>query len=78
MLGHKESPMSSEANLETLIEAAKELSPEDRKRLARALYHTPRASQQHHITEMRGLGKELWQGIEPQQYINAERDAWEH
>jgi plasmid stability protein len=29
------------------------------------------------IRELEGLGKELWQGIDPVEYIRAERDSWE-
>lgn len=29
------------------------------------------------ITELRGLGKEVWQGIDAQEYVNQERDAWD-
>ena len=28
------------------------------------------------ILELRGLGKEIWQGVDIQAYINAERDSW--
>jgi len=30
----------------------------------------------HSIFELEGLGKELWQGIDAQEYVNRERDAW--
>lgn len=29
------------------------------------------------ITELRGLGKDVWQGIDAQEYVNQERDAWD-
>lgn len=29
------------------------------------------------ITDLKGIGKEIWQGIEAQQYINNERNSWE-
>ena len=64
-------------NIEALIEAAKHLAPDDKERLRRALAQRP-SSQQHHITELRGLGKELWQGIDAQDYVNAERDSWDN
>jgi hypothetical protein len=68
--------MASRQNLEDLIEAAKQLTPEDRERLVQVL--TRRTSTpKHHITELRGLGKEIWQGQDAQEYINAERDSWE-
>lgn len=28
------------------------------------------------IRELRGLGKEIWDGIDAQAYVNQERDAW--
>lgn len=32
---------------------------------------------QHSIRELRGLGKEIWAGVDVQTYIKAERDAWD-
>jgi len=31
----------------------------------------------HSILELCGLGKELWEGIDPVEYVRAERDSWE-
>ncbi|MFQ6026380.1 MAG: hypothetical protein ACE5Q6_02570 [Dehalococcoidia bacterium] len=28
------------------------------------------------ITELQGLGKEIWQGIDAQKYVEQERSAW--
>jgi hypothetical protein len=70
--------MSTQSNLEALIEAAGHLTPEDRERLVKALLPSPRASRPHRITEMRGLGKDLWQGVDAQEYLNAERDSWDN
>lgn len=28
------------------------------------------------ILELEGLGKEVWQGIDAQEYVNQERDSW--
>ncbi len=28
------------------------------------------------IMELEGLGKEIWEGIDAQEYVNAERDSW--
>lgn len=28
------------------------------------------------ILELRGLGKEIWNGIDAQEYVNQERDSW--
>jgi plasmid stability protein len=30
----------------------------------------------HSILELDGLGKELWEGIDPVEYVRAERDSW--
>ena len=68
--------MSTQTNIEALIEAAKHLTPEDRERLIQILRSQPESSA-HRITEMRGLGKDLWQGTDPQEYVNAERESWE-
>ena len=29
------------------------------------------------ILELRGLGKEIWHGIDAQTYVDAERDSWD-
>lgn len=70
--------MAMQTNLEALIEAAKHLSEEERKKLVEALHPCSDSLPHRHITEMRGLGKELWQGIDPQDYLNAERDSWDN
>jgi len=31
----------------------------------------------HSILELRGLGKELWEGIDPIEHVRAERDSWD-
>ncbi len=30
----------------------------------------------HSILELEGLGQEVWNGIDAQEYINQERDSW--
>ena len=30
------------------------------------------------IMELHGLGKEIWEGIDAQKYVNELRDEWEH
>jgi hypothetical protein len=34
-------------------------------------------SQQRSILELRGLGAEIWQGVDAQQYVDELRDEWE-
>ena len=31
----------------------------------------------HHITELRGLGKEIWQNVDAQKYVSDLRDEWD-
>ena len=70
--------MSMQTNVEALIEAAKRLTRDDRERLVEALRQQSDLMRKHRITEMRGLGKDLWRGIDAQDYINLERDSWEN
>ncbi len=30
------------------------------------------------IMELRGLGKEIWENIDPQEYVNGLRKEWDH
>ena len=32
----------------------------------------------HRITELKGLGKEIWEGIDAQEYVDRERDSWDN
>ena len=34
------------------------------------------AQSEHSILELQGLVKELWQGVESQEYVHGERDSW--
>lgn len=31
----------------------------------------------HRLTELRGLGKEIWEGVDPDEYVNRLRDEWD-
>jgi hypothetical protein len=31
----------------------------------------------HHLIELEGLGKEIWEGIDAQEYVNRLRDEWD-
>ena len=72
-------------NLATLsyqnaLTMAESLSHEERMRLIQeltALESEGSASEpQHSIMELCGLGKEIWQGIDAQEYVNNERASW--
>jgi tripartite-type tricarboxylate transporter receptor subunit TctC len=62
-------------DVERLIEAAKNLSAEDQQRLLAALTQAAPAPLRR-ITELRGLGKEIWAGHDAQEYVDAERESW--
>ena len=68
--------MGTGPTIEELIQAVSRLAPEERERLVRALAQNI-LEPEHEITELRGLGKEVWNNIDAQDYINAERDSWE-
>lgn len=70
--------MSMQTNVEALIEAAKRLTADDRERLVQALRQQSDSVQKRRITEMRGLGKDLWHSVEAQEYVDAERDSWDN
>lgn len=54
-----------------------DLTREERKPLLEELKRTIDNDQKrprHKMTEFEGLGKEIWEGIDPQEYVNQERD----
>jgi hypothetical protein len=63
-----------------LLAQASRLPPVDQLRLLEGLAAlvrqqiAPAAAQS--VTALRGLGKEIWQGIDAQEYVNQERAAW--
>jgi len=57
--------MSTRLNLEELIAAATSLPAEDRQRLIQALNERA-PGRARHITELRGRGKDVWQGQDAQ------------
>ena len=34
-------------------------------------------NQKRSLLELRGLGKEIWEGVDPVEYVKQERDSWE-
>jgi len=65
---------------EQLLERARQLEPTDQLRLLEGLASLVRQEidtvPSHTITELRGLGKATWQGIDAQGYVDRERDTW--
>ena len=70
-------------HLESVYENyVKPLSTADRSRLlemmARDLARTaPRDAEKRSILELRGLGKEIWHGVDAQQYVDDLRKEWD-
>ena len=46
------------------------------KNLAEYLDDRSNGQNDHSVLELQGLGKELWQSIEAQEYVRQERDSW--
>jgi hypothetical protein len=73
----KEERVKRKPTVQELIHAASQLTPEERGDLIRGLAQRT-LEPEHEITELEGLGKQVWNNIDAQEYINAERDSWEN
>ena len=65
-----------------ILQQAKTLSGQERKELVKLLVDSLDVSevaprQQRRLSELRGLGKEIWEGIDSQEYIDQLRSAWD-
>jgi hypothetical protein len=61
--------------VEEIIAAAAQLPERERLRLVQAL-STGGTDSRSSITELRGLGKEIWRQQDAQECVNQERDSW--
>ena len=61
--------------VEQIIAAAAQLPERDRLRVVQALSAGATDSRRS-ISELRGLGKEIWRRQDPQEYVDQERDSW--
>ncbi len=64
---------------EVLLQA-KALSLEERKELVRSLTDLIAMEEKkptRSLLELRGLGKEIWEGVDAQEYVNELRDEWD-
>ena len=66
---------------ENALEIAESLTPAEQRRLLRELMtrvaaNAP-AEPKRNIMEFCGLGAEIWEGIDAQEYINRERASWD-
>lgn len=62
-----------------LLEEAERLDAKDQERLLAdltALMRRQGSRRARSILELRGLGKEVWHGVDAQEYVERERAAW--
>ena len=64
-----------------ILEQAKGLTIHERKTLVKLLIDTLDAPdptpQKRRLSELRGLGKEIWQSTDAQEYVNQLRSEWD-
>ncbi len=63
-----------------ILEQAKLLSPHEQEELAKLLMdwmETTPLKPSHRLSELRGLGKEIWQGMDAQEYVHSLREEWD-
>ena len=69
-------------SLNAIIEEITHLTIEERKHLINVIVDSfteiPSTKKKRSILELRGLGKEIWQDIDAQDYVNELRDEWDH
>jgi hypothetical protein len=63
-----------------VLKLARTLTPEEQLRLIDDLIsgarHRVVAKPKRSILELEGLGKEVWNNIDAQEYVNQERESW--
>ena len=64
---------------EILARARSELTKDEQSRLANELSNLAAQNEgkPRRITDLRGLGAEIWKGVDVDQYISEERDSWD-
>jgi hypothetical protein len=65
-----------------ILQQAKTLSGSERKELVKLLVDSLDVTEavscrQRRLSELRGLGKEIWGGIDAQEYVNQLRSEWD-
>jgi hypothetical protein len=65
-----------------ILQQANILSMQERKELVKLLVDSLGVSesaprQQRRLSELRGLGKKVWEGIDAQEYVNQLRSEWD-
>jgi hypothetical protein len=70
-------------SLQEILREAESLTREEQSQLIKLLLDRvlPNVEKQddmpHSLKELRGLGKEIWAGMDAQDYINQQRDEWD-
>jgi hypothetical protein len=61
-----------------LKRAQAELTQGEQQKLAETLsqYAGRKNGGAHQVTDLRGLGKEVWKGVDADEYVDGERDSW--
>ena len=66
---------------EPLYEQLQKKAEEEHRSVAQQVIHLLSEAvgrpKSHSILELCGLGKEIWEGIDPAEYIREERDSWD-
>jgi len=64
-----------------ILNQVRRLTPEEQLKLIEDIItvvrHRVTASQLHSVMEFKGMGKELWEGVDVEKYIDDERNSWE-
>ena len=63
-----------------IMQQAQTLSPQERKELVKLLVDSievRQAGPPRRLSELRGLGKDIWQDIDAQAYVNQLRSEWD-
>ncbi len=62
-----------------ILNKAKKLSPEQQNKLVGELSQIAgrKNGGKHSILDLEGLGKEVWEGVDADEYVAEERDSWD-
>ena len=68
--------------LNEVLNQVQHLTPDDQLRLVEDLVANIRRQgtgcpKKHNIMEFEGVGKEVWEGVDVEKYIDEERNSWE-
>lgn len=80
MIGGKSDRVEDMTTYQDIRRQVENLTPDEQLRLleelAAIVRHLMIPRGKRSIMELEGLGKEIWQGIDAQEYVNQERASW--